>query len=750
MPASALAWPIFRPPPPPLALVWSINRRFQEADHDTFRRAQRAISAGQETLSDRQRQEKATTERVRRQMLELRGNLQRTVLSDAGGVTDFRRFVAGQLIRDVDALIAQSTEQLVSSTVTEMGTASEMGAEHAERPLTAAQFNVLPSIVGLDTDLVRASVANVVDQLSGAMQPFRQQIVGSIRRITLEGGDRASEIAALRENIDSKGFGSAAFRAERIIRTEVSQIFNNATFLRLTSLAQQFPFLRKGWRTSRDSRVRSGHRATGQKYPRGKGIPISQWFRVPVFDGKGVKRIGVVQMRFPVDPATKPAGKLAAAARIMCRCNGFVDFDLNDFEAFVKGQLDLTGDLLPPPPTGPIAVPPKKRPTQADIAKSIARQKAKSAAERLAKRKAAAAQAKKDALVRIAVAKKRRLELDKIESDRLRKAAAAAGAAPATGKRKPLGTQISKHLLTDPAKRWDNARGWLADLDKVHGDGNLFPIPLTAGTGRYRVGQPNKFKAGRAGFAGVFRRGPGPDNAVNIGLTAKQISKGGALTLFHEVGHWMDHSAIPKTLGGRDVFGSWSAHPAMKKLQTATNNSQSVRTLQAWTDSGKAKGVKKFPARVPGTSLSEMGKAVVPKHYQGDGTIPKALNREHLEYLSTSHEIFARSYAQYITIKSGNPEAMKQLRNWQKNGSTGPVPADAVFVNNDTGKTWQSFRDPKQPHIVRTREVDVPEGRKGWSYPWQWSDEDFKPIEKAFDELFEGPLGWTTKAGAKK
>lgn len=336
MPAPSLAWPVFQAPAPVLA--WSIGRA-READRKTFKTAQRAVSAGRETLADRQRQERATTERVRREMLDLRSNLQQTVLSGSGSVTDFRRFTATALIRDVDALIAQANRQLVTSTIPEMGAASELGAHHAELPLTAARFNVLPGIVGVDTDLVRAATTATVEQLSGAMQPFRQKIVGSIRRITLDGVDRASEIGQLRDTISEAGFNEAAFKAERIIRTEVSQIFNQATFNRLLALSQQFPFLRKGWRNSRDRRVRAGHRTAGQRYPRGKGIRISEWFQVPVFNNKGTKQIGVVQMRFPVDPAAKPAGKLAAAARIMCRCNSFVDFDLEDFQAFTRAQL---------------------------------------------------------------------------------------------------------------------------------------------------------------------------------------------------------------------------------------------------------------------------------------------------------------------------------------------------------------------------------------------------------------------------
>lgn len=68
---------------------------------------------------------------------------------------------------------------------------------------------------------------------------------------------------------------------------------------------------------------------------------------------------------------------------------------------------------------------------------------------------------------------------------------------------------------------------------------------------------------------------------------------------------------------------------------------------------------------------------------------------DHVRYLLTRHETFARSYSQYIAVKSKDPVLLKQL--------------EAIW---------------NEP-----------------IYPSQWAEDDSAPIENALDALFEG-LGW--------
>ena len=72
------------------------------------------------------------------------------------------------------------------------------------------------------------------------------------------------------------------------------------------------------------------------------------------------------------------------------------------------------------------------------------------------------------------------------------------------------------------------------------------------------------------------------------------------------------------------------------------------------------------------------------------------IDPNHINYLLSPHELFARSFAQYIAVSSGD-KILKQ-------------------------------------HLDETREMP------GYGVS-QWSDDDFGPIKSAFDKYFES-IGW--------
>jgi hypothetical protein len=120
--------------------------------------------------------------------------------------------------------------------------------------------------------------------------------------------------------------------------------------------------LRKGWRSTKDGRTRLGHVEAGAIYARGQGIPVSQKFTVNVYDerdkSKAPKLLGKAQLLFPIDPQTEPAGRLAAGATIMCRCNAFVDFDRAALAAFNRQRVSMALGAPPEPPTTPTTTEP--------------------------------------------------------------------------------------------------------------------------------------------------------------------------------------------------------------------------------------------------------------------------------------------------------------------------------------------------------------------------------------------------------
>lgn len=139
--------------------------------------------------------------------------------------------------------------------------------------------------------------------------------------------------------------------------------------------------------------------------------------------------------------------------------------------------------------------------------------------------------------------------------------------------------------------------------------------------------------------------------------------------MLHEVGHFLDFAGF----GTPGEYASNSANAAVAPWRKAVLHSEAVRSL---------------------TSLIvELVTA-----------LPEAETQRHRRLLEPldPEELWARSYAQYVTIRSSDPDlaaALDQIRT--------PVPG---FVY----------------------------------YPMQWDDADFEPIAEAIETLFRG-IGWRSQ-----
>lgn len=172
----------------------------------------------------------------------------------------------------------------------------------------------------------------------------------------------------------------------------------------------------------------------------------------------------------------------------------------------------------------------------------------------------------------------------------------------------------------------------VAAIDKVHRDGKLPAIPVTAKAGKGNLGSFSHSFAGRPVKIGVKPSGPWPQ-----------------LTACHEIGHFLD-------LSGIDTPGTFASvkSPLLEQWRQAIDASRRVAEIR------------------------------------DNQAIP---DRE--SYWLTRHELFARSYAQYVAEKSSDPGLAANLQK-------------------------------------------VAGGMQPWR---QWDPEDFKPIREAFDSAFT-KMGW--------
>lgn len=337
------------------ALAWAYP--VTESRGDEARKLKAAAQAAADILKDRNRLDGQAVKTIDGYLRQLQKALRELLLVNDDALTDFARRNLSTLLHDVDRLVGQTTRQLQHASTGLLDKAAALGDTHAADPLIAAGIQITKGLPGLDQTLVTATYNNVARLLTTPMQQFATAVQGGIRRVANGGANTFEEIARLRNLIERQGFDNAQYKAERIIRTEVGRIFNESNFTRLEQLAQQFPFIRKCWKDSHDNRVRLGHVQAGDTYARGSGIPIAELFKVNVYREIGRNKgqlLGVAFLRFPVDPETTPAGRIAAGATIMCRCNAFVDFEQTDFRSYSRSRISTILSGARPAPGAPL------------------------------------------------------------------------------------------------------------------------------------------------------------------------------------------------------------------------------------------------------------------------------------------------------------------------------------------------------------------------------------------------------------
>lgn len=178
-------------------------------------------------------------------------------------------------------------------------------------------------------------------------------------------------------------------------------------------------------------------------------------------------------------------------------------------------------------------------------------------------------------------------------------------------------------------------------IDRVHGDGRLARIPLTASRSAVTLG---KFRH--------YEMGPPVDIQISTSGNQKRM------VVAHEIGHYLLQYGLPRL-------------PELDELFNVIRQSSAISAIQRVG----ALGYAEFP----------------------DGTRYR-VGRSYTLYLQRTHEMFARAYAQFVAVESGDARML----------------ADLASVRSDTLRT---------------------------ALPVQWDDADFAPIADAFRRLFRA-AGW--------
>ena len=213
---------------------------------------------------------------------------------------------------------------------------------------------------------------------------------------------------------------------------------------------------------------------------------------------------------------------------------------------------------------------------------------------------------------------------------------------------RPGNRPVSAALNVEAHKR--TAKHVLGVIDKLHDDGRLPLIPLKNTNSAKALGQY------------WFTRG---GDALSI-----KVKSGGShkeLTLAHEIGHFLDHKGLPD-----EGFTSIS-HKMMEPWRQAVKNSKAYKHLR---ELGMG----------PASIETPLG--------------PREVNKRYVMYLLQIDEAWARSYAQWVAVSSGDSVMMKQLEEMVSAQRKAPI-----------------------------------------GYASQWEADDFEPIAAAIDDVMRS-MGW--------
>lgn len=247
-------------------------------------------------------------DRAVRQMTGALQDLRQRIAADLLEAQGFEAFHLRTLQDGINMQVDEFMALLEADTRTSLGNAYRVGNASVVELLEAAGIVVAGHI---DVAQLNAVMDFSADLIQAIGEPMRAQINTQLRLAVL--GEQ-SPFKAMRAITDVLGIKArdgrwgmlkrpevvkgVAARAEAILRTEMTRVYNMAQYSQQRRTAKEMPGVRKQWMATGDDRTRDSHlRAHGQT------VPVNKPFSV-----NGAK------LMFPGDPSAP------ASETISCRC----------------------------------------------------------------------------------------------------------------------------------------------------------------------------------------------------------------------------------------------------------------------------------------------------------------------------------------------------------------------------------------------------------------------------------------------
>lgn len=245
--------------------------------------------------------------RAVRRVFEFLRQTQNEIIDAIEAARGFKQENLRDLLARLQDIIEDFKKRYAEILVKEFGNAARAAVKATDSALKGAGIDLAKPLLTVDqVEIINQSLQALpsISKIYASVMPKVEAVIGqaALGRFTLT------------ESIDAiKGIfkTNAAYRSERLVRTEVSRALNLATIKRGNDAAQVNPEVKKFWLHTHDRRTRPTHVKTGNATnPRLGGTPIPMNAK---FD------VGGFSANAPQDPS------LPAQESIHCRCRlGFV------------------------------------------------------------------------------------------------------------------------------------------------------------------------------------------------------------------------------------------------------------------------------------------------------------------------------------------------------------------------------------------------------------------------------------------
>lgn len=208
----------------------------------------------------------------------------------------------------------------------------------------------------------------------------------------------------------------------------------------------------------------------------------------------------------------------------------------------------------------------------------------------------------------------------------------------------PARRPVSAAVTGDDATSEAVARA-LAAIDKVHTDGDLTPTVIR------HIADSDR----EPGVRGYYE--PSLDDGIKaIRLDPDATDEDAASTLIHEIGHWLDFAAIdPASARGRYRYAT-TGSPLTKTDGTPFSPMGTV--LNAIRDSDDYQAADKTRRYLRDMANNRGNSPRIRRQYRA--------RADYADYLLSDVELWARAYAQYISIRSGDRRLISSINAQRK------------------------------------------------------------------------------------